>query len=994
MTEVVKKLRFWASDIESSGLLFDLDKQGDEKRLHNFCAIEIKDVKYKDVKLFHPHTEKTRKELQEFISAPENIFIMHNGFSYDLLALEKFGFDVSKMKLIDTLPLSFYLHKDRDRHGLEKWGEEFGVPKPVIDDWENLTQEEYDNRVIEDCKIQQKLWMKLCTEFGEIYGCKTQTDVYENRAFKYIMSKQKQLMEQTVNKWKFNVAEGQVLFDELQAEIKTRTDTLKSVMPKVAKKAKRKPPAKPYKANGELSATGERWKKLCEENELDYTKYKGVIEEIVKWEEPNPASSAQKKDWLYSLGWQPETFDFKRDGDTVRKIPQINKKNSGGLVCDSISALIEENPEVAALEGLGIVNHRSSLVKGWLENHEDGELIAGASGFTNTLRLKHRTLVNMPSSRVPYGMAIRSLLIAREGCTLTGADLSSLENRWKFHHQFPLDPDFVNSQMSDDFDPHLELAVSGGLISSDEMNFYKIVESKYVIPDECYTEGLKSMLEKAKGDDAWKDAEIGRISKIRGMGKNANYACLPMDTKILTRFGLKSFDEVSVGDTVYSYKDGKIVEDVVKFKHFYKDAEVLKFEDSKKSIRGTLNHRWITQQRNGVHTFKDISEFNTETKILTTAPYVGGVSNVTPQQAEFYGWLLSDGSTSDRYSISQSLQKDYLDVENCLNVLNIPYNKYESKRENGNHVNCYTLNTKSVKDLNAMALGVEDLNKHDFNWSAWILTLSNESRESFIEAFYKGDGLIKCSESYIITQNRGNIHDAIMLAMYLTGTGRVKSEGKGDKCANIRRHKRPYIGTQRKVITDVSIEDVFCLTTENGSFVIQQDAELLLTGNCQYGSGVETLARTAKITKAQAKKLKDGYDKLNWTIPVIAKAQKVKDFKSGRFLYNKETKIWYPLKAEKDRFSTLIQGSGSYSLDLWIAKFFKIRDKAIKSGRIKFAKLLGTFHDELILEHLTEDTEEVRKMLLEALTLANKSLKLFVDLTCDIKHGKNYGEIH
>lgn len=687
MTEVVKKLRFWASDIESSGLLFDLDKQGDEKRLHNFCAIEIKDVKYRDVKLFHPHTEKTRKELQDFISAPENIFIMHNGFCYDLLALEKFGFDVSKMKLADTLPLSFYLHKDRDRHGLEKWGEEFGVPKPAIDDWENLTQEEYDNRVIEDCKIQQKLWMKLCTEFGEIYGCKTQTDVYENRAFKYIMSKQKQLMEQTVNKWKFNVAEGQVLFDELQVEIKTRTDMLKSVMPKVAKKAKRKPPAKPYKANGELSATGERWKKLCEENELDYTKYKGVIEEIVKWEEPNPASSAQKKDWLYSLGWQPETFDFKRDGDTVRKIPQINKKNSGGLVCDSISALIEENPEVAALEGLGIVNHRSSLVKGWLENHEDGELIAGASGFTNTLRLKHRTLVNMPSSRVPYGMAIRSLLVAREGCTLTGADLSSLENRWKFHHQFPLDPDYVNAQMSDDFDPHLALAMMAGLLTSNDVNFYKVLEHKFEISEECYTPEFKLLLKRAKEDEVWKEMEISRISKVRGIGKNGNYAL-------------------------------------------------------------------------------------------------------------------------------------------------------------------------------------------------------------------------------------------------------------------------------------------------------------------QYGSGVETLARTAKITKTQAKKLKDGYDKLNWTIPVIAKAQRVKDFKSGRFLYNKETKIWYPLKAEKDRFSTLIQGSGSYSLDLWIAKFFKIRDKDIKSGRIKFAKLLGTFHDELILEHLTEDTEEVRKMLLEALTLANKSLKLFVDLTCDIKHGKNYGEIH
>ena len=75
-------------------------------------------------------------------------------------------------------------------------------------------------------------------------------------------------------------------------------------------------------------------------------------------------------------------------------------------------------------------------------------------------------------------------------------------------------------------------------------------------------------------------------------------------------------------------------------------------------------------------------------------------------------------------------------------------------------------------------------------------------------------------------------------------------------------------------------------------------------------------------------------------------------------------------------------------------KFFSIRKKAIASGRIKFAKLLGTFHDELIIEHLTEDSEEISKMLLEAIDLVNKSLKLSVDIACDIKQGSSYSEIH
>ena len=90
----------------------------------------------------------------------------------------------------------------------------------------------------------------------------------------------------------------------------------------------------------------------------------------------------------------------------------------------------------------------------------------------------------------------------------------------------------------------------------------------------------------------------------------------------------------------------------------------------------------------------------------------------------------------------------------------------------------------------------------------------------------------------------------------------------------------------------------------------------------------------------------------------------------------------------------LFRSSGSFTLDLWIMKFFGIRKKAIASGRIKFAKLLGTFHDELILEHLDEDSEEIKKMLLEAIDLVNKTLKLSVDISCDIKQGKSYAEIH
>lgn len=681
-------LRFFASDLESSGLIFDMIKQGDKKRLHNFCQIEIKDKNYENIKVHHPHTPTARTELSQCITDANNVFIIHNAYTFDTHALDLFGFDTSGMNVADTLLMSWYMHQNRERHGLEWWGEEFGVAKPKVDDWENLTQEEYDNRVIEDCKIQRFLWMKLCNDFAEIYGCKSQAEVFQHHAFKFLMFKGKQLAEQFRVKWKFDVEGGQKLYDELAVELEKRAVMLAEVMPPVAKYAKRKRPKEPYKINGELSEAGKRWKQVTEDMGIPFDSPLEV-KVVTGYNPPNPNSSAQVKDWLFSLGWEPETFEYKREGDKVRKIPQVNKKNSGGLVCESVERLIEDNPNVEALKGLGIAKHRFGMIKGWLENHQDGYIAAEAAGFTNTLRLKHRNLVNIPSGRVPYGKELRSLLVARDGCSLVGSDLSSLENRWKFHYQMPLDPEFVKSQMSEDFDPHLALAVAGGLLTKDDMSFYKIIESKFKIPEDQYTDELIGRLAKAEEDDAWTESEIKRIGKIRGVGKQANYAL-------------------------------------------------------------------------------------------------------------------------------------------------------------------------------------------------------------------------------------------------------------------------------------------------------------------QYGSGVETLARTAKTTIANARKLKDGYDKLNWTIPKIAAAQRVKAFGTGKYLLNKANGVWYPLKAEKDRFSTLIQGSGAFTLDLWLLQIFKIREEAIASGRLTKGKmdLLGQFHDECIFECFDEDIQVVRDIIAEGMVKVNEILRLNVELGCDIKNGKTYYEIH
>lgn len=449
----------YASDLESTGLLDDLLIQ-ESPKMHNFCSLDINSDEHF---LFHG-TQK--KDIQDWLDQGHT-FLIHNGKCYDGEVLTFFGFDISKCTIIDTLALSWYLEPNRIKHGLESYGEEFGIKKPEIIDWETQTQADYDRRVMEDCRIQKALWLRQEKKLRILYG--SEVGKYDS-FLAFMMWKMEELRQQQIHRWKFDADSAQELEQQLAKEVEEKVEALKLVMPKVPVYAVRKKPAKPFLKTGELSATGIKWKDLTESLGLPFDHaedIKVVTDEVIG----NPASHVQMKNWLDSLGWIPETFKFVREDDgTTRQIPQINLK--GGEICQSVKDLIPKCAGIEHIAGLGILNHRHSVVKGFIRDAFKGELTARTQGFTNTLRCQHREIVNLPSLRVKYGKELRSLLVAREGMILLGSDLNSLEDRLKHHLQWKYDPEYVTSQMTDGFDPHLTIAVSADLMSKDEQEFY------------------------------------------------------------------------------------------------------------------------------------------------------------------------------------------------------------------------------------------------------------------------------------------------------------------------------------------------------------------------------------------------------------------------------------------------------------------------------------------------------------------------------------------
>lgn len=413
-------------------------------------------------------------KMRDFFTTEGYFFIGHNIVGYDIPAVKKIlGVKFQGVnfqgKFIDTLWLSRALYPDRNKHDLASWGEDLGFPKPVVDFEQDHPYEVYRDRCEADVEINSRLWARMKTKLMSLYG----TWEEALRFCAYITFKAQCVVDQEDVGFKLALEDAQALADELSVARGNRLAALKAALPRPLKMASMNPPKKPFKQDGTYSSVGGRWFTLLQDQRLPRDYDQRVVYFTGETLEPNPNSHAQIKEWLYGLGWVPQTFKYEQEKAPkkgLRKIPQVSLPNGKGL-CPSVKKL--DHPGIEHLEGLTVISHRLTVLtgeKGWLNTVDDeGFLHASALGLTNTLRLKHTVLANIPGVDKPWGKELRSLLTCPEGYEIMGADLVSLEDTTKRHFTQPYDPSYVEEQQKEGYDPHLTLAVSDGACTPQEM---------------------------------------------------------------------------------------------------------------------------------------------------------------------------------------------------------------------------------------------------------------------------------------------------------------------------------------------------------------------------------------------------------------------------------------------------------------------------------------------------------------------------------------------
>lgn len=450
----------------------------------------------------------------------------------------------------------------------------------------------------------------------------------------------------------------------------------------------------------------------------------------------------------------------------------------------------------------------------------------------------------------------------------------------------------------------------------------------------------------------------------RGKAKGIKYACLPIDnSQVLTKEGWKFEKELKIGQEVVSYNIEKDCYewDIVLAKHYYKNAETIELKNKWFSMECTPNHRWFLSRRAEkrgsryeIKEFREAKDINQECKILQTS-ILDNKSDISCLESEFLGWLLSDGhyKWSDRgvgpssskgkrrgivCSIDQDKRKFYLDIKHTLDLMKVDYTEHLSNKT----MVKFLIKSSFIRGF-LMKLTGEDAVRNTYNWTSIILKMGEKQRKAFLNAFWKADGTIKDKNSVKLTQKEGAISEAVITCCNLLGY-RVSVSRKNRECLNISANlNTPWIAGQKLTKNTKRKTDVFCITTNNGTFVTKQGNNISITGNSVYGAGPGKIATMLDVPVPKAKEILEEYWEIYWAV-TKAKNKLVREWNRNKQLKIKDIMggpLW--TRSEHSLFNYRLQNAGTSVMKLSAVLMYQWLNEEIQQ---KLANKVIDYHDE------------------------------------------------
>ena len=343
------------------------------------------------------------------------------------------------------------------------------------------------------------------------------------------------------------------------------------------------------------------------------------------------------------------------------------------------------------------------------------------------------------------------------------------------------------------------------------------------------------------------------VHSVNHLSRNSN-ECVTIDTEVLTPSGFKKYDELKVGDPIYTWKDGKMeIQETqrVNISHFKGDMHSYSGRDYGQVV--TPNHRILRQKFNSseFELVESSKIFNMQSPLTFPVAFQTTREidyDISDDWLEFLTIVFCDGSlikdphgVAKRVSIFKSNRRFGNDlIMELADRLGLKYTiKKKGSRfptiERVYYVNVYEFNTENSVKI------IELLGGAKTSLPEFFLLLSQRQAKLVIDTWCRFDGFRE-DDNYGKTKlqcDNPRIQDQVQHLAMLAGYG----SSIQNRIVGTNRVATRYVILYQRRVKDSSVRTliphdglVWCPTTENGIVVYRKDGRVFISGNSPFSN--------------------------------------------------------------------------------------------------------------------------------------------------------------
>jgi hypothetical protein len=441
----------------------------------------------------------------------------------------------------------------------------------------------------------------------------------------------------------------------------------------------------------------------------------------------------------------------------------------------------------------------------------------------------------------------------------------------------------------------------------------------------------------------------------RDISKRLLYACVPSDiTQVLTKDGWKTYEELEIGQFVLTYNEQEEVKEWKPILEIIPEHEddVWQMEHNHSfKVQSTADHRWYVKQRK-----QDYSNS--------------------------CGWFT--GNKNRRYMEPEVRTTETITTESNI-IVNAP-----------------------LKEEHSLGIFVDwNWKKYGTNWSEKILKMNSYQRRAWLSGFMVADGYQSNKPNqktkWHWSQVRNEHYEAALLASYLEFDGVIhvckpSINTSGSTQMKVSIANKGHVTGQKLQKTLVGKKKVFCIRTENKSFVMRQGDCITITGNCLYGAGSLKMGTIVDPDEKDEDVLRQlGSNAINSFMRGLPALKRLKSeislmIQNRGWLYGLDKRILY-CRSDFKGLNVLLQSSGALIMKQVVIGLHQTMEEAGYQYGVDWQQQ-GMIHDEVQLSCAPNLVETLREHALNAFPAAQQFFGFRCPIEGDAKVGYTWLDTH